>query len=88
MISLGQDPTGGKMLNARGLPRLSRCSPAGRRTQGRANASALGVQLKKSAYLMLWHSKTQRQSEREHSVASTAAWTTGKDYCYKLSQTG
>ena len=88
MISLGQDPTGGKMLNARGLPRSSRCSPAGRRTQDRANASALGVLSKKSAYLMLWHSRTQRQSEREHSVASTVVWITGKDYCYKLSQTG
>ena len=88
MIYLGHAQTGGKMLSARGLPRSNRCSPAGRRTQDRANASVLGVLSKKSAYLMLWHSKTQRQSEREHSVASTAAWTTGKDYYYKLSQTG
>ena len=88
MIYLGHAQTGGKMLDARGLPRSSRCSPAGRRTQDRANAFALGVLSKKSAYLMLWHSKTQRQSEREHSVASTVVWITGKDYCYKLSQTG
>ena len=88
MIYLGHAQTGGKMLDARGLPRSSRCSPAGRRTQDRANAFALGVLSKKSAYLMLWHLRTQRQNAQEHSGASTAAWTTGKDYCYKLSQTG
>jgi len=76
MISLGHAQTGGKMLNARGLPRLSRCSPVGRRTQDRANASVLGVLSKKSAYLMLSHSRTQRQNAQEHSVASTVAWTT------------
>ena len=49
MISLGHAQTGGKMLNARGLQRSSKCSPAERRTQDRANASALGVLSKKSA---------------------------------------
>ncbi len=88
MIYSGQDQTGGKTHGARGLPRLSRCSPVGRRTQDRANAFALGVLSKKSAYLMLSHLKTQRLSAQEHSGASTAASITGKDYYYKLSQIG